>query len=202
MNETDSGSLQACLTRLVLEDCRIALSELRENPTGRTWWLRYFTCVALLRTVRDVLTKEGERHATPVHPALLAAIKSWWAKLQVTKPEEGVEREPHVYWDFINDAASSALHHYRSTAVQVHTRMAGGEMLALSETVSAQGSVMHVPYPTEIRDPGPHFLVKEGPFEGRDHIEVIDEAIKWWDDQVIQIERDARSSANTAANRL
>ena len=187
-------SLQARLTQLVLNDCRLALSELRENPTGRKWWLRYFTCVGLLRTARDVLTKEGERRDPPAHPALRAAIRNWWAELQNTKPIHGAMSPPHIYWDFINDAASAALHHYRSAAVQVHTRPAAGDMPALSETVSAQGSVRHVSYPTDIRDPGPHFLIKDGPFEGRDHAEVIEEAIGWWDEQVARIESAARSA--------
>ena len=45
----DSAIQEATIARIVLEDCRSALHELRQNPTGPRWRIQWVAMLALLR---------------------------------------------------------------------------------------------------------------------------------------------------------
>ena len=94
--------------RLVLDDCREALSELQEDPTGSLWRRRYVACIALLRAVGHVLknvdTKTSAKHKV--------AIDAQWQKLQSTKPE------PKIFWLFIVNERNRFLKTYGPVAGQ------------------------------------------------------------------------------------
>ena len=102
--------------RLVLDDCREALNELREDPTGSLWRRRYVACIALLRAVGHVLnnvdTKTSANHK--------AVIDARWQQQQNTKPK------PEVFWSFIENERNLLLKEYGPVAGQNVTVFVGG----------------------------------------------------------------------------
>ncbi len=102
--------------RLVLDDCREALNELREDPTGSLWRRRYVACIALLRAVGHVLGKVDVKTSAK-HKA---AIDAWWQQQKNTEPM------PEVFWSFIENERNLLLKEYGPVAGQNVTVFVGG----------------------------------------------------------------------------
>lgn len=102
--------------RLVLDDCREAVEELWNDPTGSLWRRRYLACVALLRAVGHVLGNVDVQISTK-HKA---AIVAWWQQQNGTKPK------PEIFWLFIDDERNLFLKTYGPVAGQNVTIFVGG----------------------------------------------------------------------------
>jgi hypothetical protein len=111
--------------RLALDDCRVALDQLRAEPTGQLWRVRWVGAVALLRSVGHVL-KNVDRNSDQ---KLRSAIDSTWQELSNSKPE------PLILWKFIEEERNNVLKEYRTTAREhvivqpptAHYNLAAGE---------------------------------------------------------------------------
>ena len=177
---------QATLARDVLNDCWEALRELREDPLGQTWRIRWVGSLALLRTVREVLTNVDAK----TKPYLKPGIDKWYARMGETKPD--------IYWNFIMKDTNNILHEYRFSAMQLVTFSVAGEEYKGLRTVKTSATSPAPPTtPLEgERIAEQTYLMKDGPFEGQDQRDVVEEAINWWKEQIDEIELRAAGSAN------
>jgi hypothetical protein len=94
--------------RLVLDDCRDALTDLHDKLKGGEWRRRWAAAVGLLRTVGYVLDKVDAKSSLE----LRAAVDAKWAALKKSKPE------PAIFWGFIEDERNWIVHEYAPRAGQ------------------------------------------------------------------------------------
>ena len=146
--------------REVLVDCEHALTDYEASantPFQRPRWVAVMT---LLRTVGLVL-KDVDRPVADV--ATQRRMDAAWDGLKALK---ATKTEPHIFHDFIDDERNNVVHLYDPSArVDVTIRLGG---------VSTGGG----------SDPaGPPmygFVMKKGPFKGRDPRDLCREAIAFW----------------------
>jgi hypothetical protein len=74
-------------------------------------------------------------------------------------------REPPIFWDFIDDERNQIIHKYASSA--------------------GQSIVVPVDDPEKSVTP---YHMNKGPFAGKDPRDVVEEAIEWWDNYLSEIE--------------
>jgi hypothetical protein len=157
--------------RQALDDCREAVELLIDGVQGSEWRRRWVLAIVLLRAVGHVLDKVDGNQS----PHSRSAIDHWWAKLKQTRPE------PSIFWEFIDEERNSILKQYRSRAGQgVTVRV---PTLCLNVKTGEQRSEPDPPLP-----PLYHYTLISGPFEGRDHRDVLREAIQWWACQLDSID--------------
>ena len=120
--------------------------------------------VALLRAVGHVLDKV-DGAATP---ALRRAVDEEWRKLNQSKPE------PAIFWSFIDDERNVVVKEYRFRGAHAW----GVGVTSLTAAVLKTGETVTVtampPGDLQIH------VFDEGPFAGRQHHDVADEALRWW----------------------
>jgi hypothetical protein len=109
--------------------------------------------------------------------AMLAAAARWWQKLKGSKPA------PEIFWQFIEADRNTLVKEYNFTAFR-------------SDTAGGQG-FMFTPFGVEMFDVRPSYKMVVGPFLGRDARDAVEEAIRWWDQQLQAIEADAASVPKT-----
>lgn len=155
--------------RLVLDDCRGALSELIDGLQGTVWRRRWITCVILLRAVGHVL-KNVDANACG---ALKSEISAAFEQIKQTKPC------PIIFWEFIEKERNHIVKQYKFNAGQ-GIRITGGEA-GYNESgklvYSSQGSIEFL------------YKINSGPFEGRNQVDVIQEAIDWWENYLDEIDK-------------
>lgn len=149
---------EAKMARVVLEDCRWALAELRADPPGRAWRIRWFGALAMLRAVGHVLERIDKKSS----PEMKEAISDWWNNLKSTKPY------PAVFWEFIDRERDAILKEYKYRAAQNTTVHLG------------TGSITYT------------YDIHDGPFDGQDPRDVVQQAIEWWEQQLAGIEAGAK----------
>jgi len=94
--------------RLVLDDCRGAVTDLHDGLQGGDWRRRWVTAVTLLRAVEHVLRKVDTRG----DPKLRKAINDRWDQLLASKPH------PPIFWEFIVEERNLILKEYEVRAGQ------------------------------------------------------------------------------------
>lgn len=97
--------------RFVLQDCEAALHELRQNPKGQLWRLRWILAVTLLRTVREALTNIDAK-SPEVRPEPQTLVGGFFGRMKATKPL------PAIYWEIICEEPNNLLHYYETVAWQ------------------------------------------------------------------------------------
>jgi hypothetical protein len=173
--------------RMVLGDCRYALTELRIDPQGAAWRVRWCGTLVLLRAVWHVLGKEAKKSC----PEIRKAYEEWNKKLGNKKPD------PPIYWKFIVDYRNNILKEYELGAEQSVTVRPGVKKYDLrtgqEETVAPSG-----PTTTTYKM---RSKMRGGPFDGQDAHDVVEKAIEWWEQQLAGIEADAlaRSSGKKSS---
>jgi hypothetical protein len=169
----DSMTETAKNAREILGYCRDALEELREDPTEQQWVVRWVAALALLRTVDEALKNVDAQ----ISPAIRSARANWKRGLQ--------NSTPLIYAEFIRGDTNRLLHQAKVVSVNKSD-------LVLPETPSLDLSLITSP-----RDQRTSVLFKHkysmasGAFEGRDPRDLVEEAIRWWEQQLTLIERDA-----------
>lgn len=156
--------------RDVLEDCKVAASELRDGVVGREWRIRWITTVALLRAVGHVLRKVD----APTDTLLKSIVTEEWNRLLATKPE------PEIFWLFIEDERNNILKESRlSAGLDITVRPGTGH---LDINAGEQWDELGL---TTLYD----YRMKSGPFAGIDQREVLQQALSWWDSYLGGIEQ-------------
>ena len=156
--------------RQALEDCRVALDSLVDGIKGGEWKRQWLLAIVLLRAVGHVLHKVDRKQSQ----AYRSAIDSWWSEMQMTKPE------PAIFWQFIEEERNSTIKEYRTHAGQGVTIRV--PTLHVNILTGAQWSDPSLPTLY-------HYTIVSGPFMGRDHREVLGEAIAWWEGELDAIDR-------------
>lgn len=144
--------------RWALKDCRDAALELRQNNDVFAWRRRWLTVVSLLRAIGHILKKIDSKQSQNYKHA----IDLWWRDLNSNKPEN------EIFWKFIESERNSLLKEYRTegTFKEIITTH-----FATNQTVIATSSNF-----------------EDGNFRGRSTIEVVEEAIHWWEAQLAKID--------------
>jgi hypothetical protein len=105
--------------RLVLEDCRGALADLRDGVQGDEWRRRWVAALVLLRAVGHVLRNVDAGSDEKVG----AVIQEKWLALNRSKPE------PQIFWHFIEEERNLILKEYAIRAGQGVTIHLGGPVV-------------------------------------------------------------------------
>src|SRR5262245_56620383 len=159
--------------REVFDDCKVAIAALEQCGFGPEWRRRWVTVVALLRAVGHVLQKVDAKGGG----RLSEIIWQDWDSLKKTKPE------PAIFWSFIEDARNNVLKEYRFGGVHatgfnvdsVSVGLSDGRTVTITPDAVCSGDVhMHV--------------FDEGPFFGRNQIDVAKEALAWWHSRLARVE--------------
>jgi hypothetical protein len=166
----------AIRAREILDYCRRGLEMLQRDPTGDDRVIQWAGTLSLLRTVGDALEKVDARADAKFRNAQSA----WWKQIDVCRPS--------IFWKFIRRDRNLLLHEAELTAGQSTTvTLTGVEATAL-----AGGQPNPPPKPAQPAPAASHsYHIKSGFYAGRDPRTLIEEAIAWWERQIVQIERDA-----------
>lgn len=161
--------------RVVLDDCREAFAELKAISDQNEFRRRWFGFIALLRGVGHVLDQVDSK-------------KSDLHKLAIEKHWDG---DAEIFASFIKSTRDQTIKEYRSglfsledssrSPMAVHTSAMAydpGTAMASRELVLRLGAP---PLP---------YAIRGGPYNGRDIWSVIEEAIKYWDECLMKIERE------------
>ena len=163
--------------RLVLEDCRLALTLLEEETDLRRWRLHWVAAIALIRAVGHVLEKvDGTSQS--VRSASRAAFSQW----KSGAPEHEIFRE------FIERERNTILKTYDfnlhpSEEVEL---VLVSNLKRVSDGAIVQSAQVY-PIGENIYRP-----LLDGFREGDDARDVLSDAIEWWDKQLSFIEQAAR----------
>lgn len=181
---------QAARARQILQQCKDGLNELRNDPRV-TWFVLWSGTLCLLRTVGDALEKDADIR-------IQKAQIRWFQKMKLDNAAAGrgssVKKhgntwEPAIFWQFIRRDRNLLLHEAQLTAQQnVMLRLQGAAVV-----ISAAGQAPPPPQPPA-PPPSPiySYPMSTPPYTGRDSRDVVEEAIQWWQEQIDQIEQDAK----------
>jgi hypothetical protein len=178
---------EAKMARMVLEDCRCVLAEMRDDPQGAAWRVRWFCCLAMVKTVEDALYQvDAQREDAQKRRLIKKAIDQW-------RPKTLKEPDPPIYWEFILKERNYIVHYYKQRAKQSVIVRPGVKKYDLrtgqEETVARSD-----PTTTDYKMP-------PGPFEDQAARKVVQEAIEWWDQQLTTIEANARALAGGSGHK-
>jgi hypothetical protein len=162
--------------REVLGWCLHLLQELRQQPTGMDWIVKWAAALTFIRTVGEALKNVDAQK----YPAIGKARQRW-------KQSVNLSDQP-IYKSFITGDSNALLHHARVNA--------GQSAMVFLRGVSATGRVSGEDIPqsrAEVHPPPPvyKYHMDGGPFNGRDPRDIFQEAIAWWEQQIGVIETDA-----------
>jgi hypothetical protein len=163
--------------RQFLDYCRHAAILLRENPTGSEWVIKWAATLALLRAVGDALEKVDAKESK----SFKYAQSQWWNEIKQNKPNHA------IFWRFIREDRNLLLHEAELTA--------GQSAMVVLTGVSVHALTGNQQPPTQEPLPSPQatysYHMNRGAFHGHDPRDLVDQAIKWWDDQITSIENAA-----------
>lgn len=176
-----TGELRAERARAILETCRHGLAGLRRNPVAHDWMIQWAGTLALLRTVGDALKKVDAN----TDLRLAGAQTDWWNRIKVSKPA--------IFFEFIRRDRNLLLHEAKSNAGQ--SAMVHLQSVEVRAAAAGFAGVYSPPPPAEPQlpplPPKYGYHVNDGPFAGRDPRELVEESIRWWEQQIASIEQDA-----------
>ena len=180
--ETRKVAAMTDRARVVLNDCRCALSKHTSGLQGEEFRVSWVALVSLLRTVGYVLNEEDSTRSA----SLEQAIDSAWADLKRTKPK------PEIFWEFIDKERQSVLHCYRVGVSRMASEPATPGRLNISfDLGSMEGKTGRV---ARVRFSGPMVITSKialGHFSGRNELEVAAEAVEWWQQYLDRVDCEA-----------
>ena len=115
--------------RIVLDDCKVALSGFTEGIQGAEWRIKWVSIVALLRAVGHVLKNVDNNRK--IDPILSKIIEEQWELLKKSKPM------PEIFWEFIEKERNNILKQYEIGAGQGVTINLGNKVSTYSYTVTS-----------------------------------------------------------------
>lgn len=157
--------------REALADCEHALTDFEGGANTVFQRSRWVAVMTLLRTVGLVL-KAVDHPAADV--ATQRRIDADWQRLNATKPE------PRIFHEFIDAERADVVHLYDPSAqVNVTVRLGG---VWWNPATGESGADLCGPTTFD-------FVMKKGPFKGRDPLELCREAIAFWRDYLDAVDR-------------
>jgi hypothetical protein len=157
--------------REVLEDCKVAIAELRDGVASREWRIKWVAAVALLRAVGHVLRNSDAKRDQVLESIVVTA----WNRLSATAPE------PTIFWQFIEEERNNILKEYRISAGQGVTVRPGTCHIDLRTGTQWSEPGLPTLY---------HYEMNSGPFAGQDQRVVLNKAVEWWDSYLSAIEQE------------
>jgi hypothetical protein len=201
VSSTAPGAVKA---REALEWCRYGHQKMKSNPTGLEWVLTWAGTIALLRAVGHALVNEDAE----IDARMKNAQRAWWDKLKDTKPN------PSIFWGFIERDRNLLLHEAELTVGHSVEMIPQSASLTLDATPPGirvhinGGSTEELLQQPEPQPPGPiasfrappgetiyNYKMKFGRFAGQDPRDLVRDAIKWWEEQLDDIEQKAAASS-------
>ena len=155
--------------RKTLQDCEIALVELEKHKRGnQAWRVQWVACLALLRSVGNVLRNVDGKADARRRAAIDAAWSGWKKK----------ETGHAIFSDFIKAGRDNVIKEYQFGVVPEPINVVVGGVPVVvngNQVVTAEE----------------YFRLTLKRFENRDGREVIREAINWWKAELDRIEKQA-----------
>jgi hypothetical protein len=148
--------------RAALGDCENALADYEAGANTVFQYPRWVALITLLRIVGHVLDKVDTPAASPDTQQCISAA---WKKLNASKPE------PRIFHEFIDEDRNLTLKQYE-VRPQVNITIQLGSVWTNPQT-GVSGSSPSTP-------PIFEFIMRDGPFKGRDTRELCREAIAFW----------------------
>ena len=170
--------------RDVLDDCRWALMNHTGDLQGEAFRVSWVAVVALLRTVghvlRNVDAREGDTH-------LKKAIADLWSNLKAGEKQ----RQPPIFWDFIEQERNLILKEYilgakRTAHFPVVDRV--GWTVELSGGKSKPGRTGRIEVIGAVTVTSE---ITRGLFKGKDERVVAEDAVRWWQETLDGIDKAA-----------
>jgi hypothetical protein len=156
--------------REALADCEHALTDFEAGANTAFQRSRWVAVLTLLRTVGLVL-KAVDRPIADT--ATQQRIDAAWDRLKATKPE------PRIFHDFIDGERTQVVHFYEVRAgVNITVRPGPATFGGMMFGAYGGGGATTFDY-----------IMREGPFRGRDPLELSREAIAFWRDYLDAIDR-------------
>lgn len=154
--------------RDVLQDCRVALALLEDEPRESEWRVHWIAAVTLLRSVGHVLSKVDGG----ISPKVRATADSLFAEWKGSAPEHEIFRE------FIEDERNNILKEYSFAVSEgpVELGLVFGDVggPVATEVVTIRENVYRP--------------MSHGFYEGEDGRTLIEMAIDWWERQLTAID--------------
>lgn len=163
--------------RRVLDDCKYALARHSDDLQGEDFRTSWVAVVTLLRAVGHVLHKVDGKS----NPRIAKALEEEWDKLKATKPE------PRILWEFIEQERNNVLKLYEigvDRGIRIKGPHIGGKetIIEVDHATSRGGRGF---------SPSSEYFshIRSGSFAGRREREVVQEAIKFWEDFLDRIDK-------------
>jgi hypothetical protein len=148
--------------RAALADCEHALTDYEAGANTVFQYPRWVAVITLLRMVGHVLDKVDGPAA---NAEVQQRIRDAWKRLNASKPE------PRIFHEFIDEDRNLTLKAYEVRPMVNITIRVGG--VWWNAQTGESGSDPSGPTTVE-------FIMREGPFKGRDTRELCREAIAFW----------------------
>jgi len=146
----------------VLEDCRRAHSLLELETDPQIFRILFVSAVTLCRAVGHVLDKVDSRE----HPELEVPVKNWWNNLNSDKTKNT------IFHNFIEQQRNNIVKEY----VFSHDDQDQPIIVLPEMEAFTLDELLFCP-------------ITDGEFAGEDCRDILNEAIKWWDEQLTKLER-------------
>jgi len=161
--DVDSQEAQMSLhARNVLEDCKRAWRWLDEESDADRYRLLWVCALALLRAVGHVLHKVDAEHNDGIRVAVEALYRSWRDNREANS----------VFWHFIEEERNLILKQYELRYEEAPT-------VLIPSTINPSAYQL---------DENLFCPLTDGPFAGEDGRDMIEQAISWWETQLVSIE--------------
>ena len=148
----------------VLKDCRHAFELLQMETKTDTFRVLWVAGVALARAVGHVLQKVDSKNDESTRNAIAKVYKSWKTNYE----------ENSIFWDFIEDERNQVLKQYEMGFIS-------GPINVLVDNESGENEIFNL-------DENLYCPLAKGKFASEDCRDVLEEAIKWWENQFKIIE--------------
>lgn len=171
--------------RVVLSDCRIALSLLENETDLQKWRILWAGAVALIRAVGHVLDKvDGS------NPVVKQIAKESFSKWKV-------DDEHLIFPEFIERERNILLKEYNSDVHPLEEVPMALEMVLQPLSEGNQKAQKTVTL-GDIINLGENLYrpMFEGPWQGADSRDIYQKAIEWWEKQLDSIDRQVKSKTN------
>jgi len=147
--------------RQVLDDCRFALTKLALAEERQEYRVMFLATIALCRAVGHVLKEVDRKQSTGAKQLIDAQYKL------ISDSKKDLK---NIYWHFIKAERDLLLKQYQCNYDD------GPLDLCTCDDIYSIVDMYSC-------------AMKQGPFQGVDSIELLRQAIEWWDTQLIEIER-------------